>query len=359
MMLEPGAIIGILGGGQLARMLAIAAARLGFSCHIYCPEADSPAFAVSAAATTGDYRDNAMLRRFAAAVDVITYEFENVPVETVRFLETLRPVRPGAKALAIAQDRLEEKTLARSLGAMTADFAVIESLADLRAHTAKDDIGVPSILKTTRFGYDGKGQIKIHAEADLEAAFAVLQGQQGILEAFVAFDREISVIATRGLDGAFQAFDVTENEHRNHILDRSVVPARISNAAAASAIAIADRIGAALEYVGTFAVEFFLIEDGDGGRVVVNEIAPRVHNSGHWTIDAAITCQFEQHIRAVIGWPLGSSARRCDAEMRNLVGGDVELWRSLAAEPTTKIHLYGKNDTRDGRKMGHVTRLIR
>ncbi len=360
-MLKPGDRIGILGGGQLGRMLALAAARLGLDCHIFAPEADSPAFTVSAAATVADYRDEKALAAFAENVDAITYEFENVPVETVRFLEGLKPVRPGSKALEVAQDRLEEKRLARRLGARTADFEEINDLDRLKDLIA-GPFGVPAVLKTTRFGYDGKGQAKIAHAGEAEAAFAVLRGQTGILESFVRFDREVSVIATRGADGAFAAFDVTENEHRNHILHRSVVPAKIDKIAAGEAVAIARRIAEALDYVGTFAVEFFVIDGETGGQgnaqVIVNEIAPRVHNSGHWTMDGAFTCQFEQHIRAVAGWPLGDPARLGAVEMINLIGEDAVGWRDILADGRAHLHLYGKAEIRAGRKMGHVNRIL-
>lgn len=352
--LVPGDTVGILGGGQLARMLALAAARLGLNCHIYAPEGDSPAFAVAAAATIGAYDDEAALGKFAAGVDAITYEFENVPVEAVRFLERLKPVRPGSKALEVAQDRLAEKRLAHDLGAMTADFATVNSLDELRARV--EQLGLPAVLKTNRFGYDGKGQAKILRPEDIEPAFAVLNGQQGILETFVKFDREVSVIATRTEAGDFAAFDVTENEHRNHILYRSLVPATISPAAAAEAIAIARKIGDALDYIGTFAVEFFLIDALD--LVYVNEIAPRVHNSGHWTMDGAFTCQFEQHIRAVAGWPLGDPSRLGSVEMINLVGQDALRWHEILHDGRAHLHLYGKAEVRDGRKMGHVNRIL-
>ncbi|OYU49773.1 MAG: 5-(carboxyamino)imidazole ribonucleotide synthase [Rhizobiales bacterium PAR1] len=355
-MLSPGQTIGILGGGQLGRMLALAAARLGLDCHIYAPEAESPAFAVSAASTVADYRDEAALARFAASVDAITYEFENVPVETVRFLEALKPVRPGSKALEVAQERLAEKRLARSLGARTAEFAEINSLEELRDQVKR--IGLPAVIKTNRFGYDGKGQAKILIPEDIAPAFAALKGQQGILESFVSFDREVSVVAARAEDGTFAAFDVTENEHRHHILHRSVVPARISDKTAAEAIGIARKIGEALDYVGTFAVEFFLVDGAAGGEVIVNEIAPRVHNSGHWTMDGAFTCQFEQHIRAVAGWPLGDPARLGSVEMINLVGADAARWLEILGDGRAHLHLYGKTEMRDGRKMGHVNRIL-
>lgn len=355
-MLSPGQTIGILGGGQLGRMLALAAARLGLDCHIYAPEAESPAFAVSAASTIADYRDEAALARFAASVDAITYEFENVPVETVTFLEALKPVRPGSKALEVAQERLAEKRLARALGARTAEFAEVNSLEELRDQVKR--IGLPAVIKTNRFGYDGKGQAKILIPEDIAPAFAALKGQQGILESFVSFDREVSVVAARAEDGTFAAFDVTENEHRHHILHRSVVPARISDKTAAEAIGIARKIGEALDYVGTFAVEFFLIDGAAGGEVIVNEIAPRVHNSGHWTMDGAFTCQFEQHIRAVAGWPLGDPARLGSVEMINLVGADAARWRDILGDGRAHLHLYGKTEMRDGRKMGHVNRIL-
>ena len=355
-MLSPGQTIGILGGGQLGRMLALAAARLGLDCHIYAPEAESPAFAVAAASTVADYRDEAALARFAASVDAITYEFENVPVETVTFLEALKPVRPGSKALEVAQERLAEKRLARSLGARTAEFAEVNSLEELRDQVKR--IGLPAVIKTNRFGYDGKGQAKILIPEDIAPAFAALRGQQGILESFVQFDREVSVVAARAEDGTFAAFDVTENEHRNHILHRSVVPARIADKTAAEAISIARRIGEALEYVGTFAVEFFLVDGEAGGEVIVNEIAPRVHNSGHWTMDGAFTCQFEQHIRAVAGWPLGDPARLGSVEMINLVGADAARWHEILGDGRAHLHLYGKTEMRDGRKMGHINRIL-
>lgn len=357
MMLAPGSTIGILGGGQLGRMLALAAARLGLRTHVFAPEADSPAFDVAAASTLADYDDRRALDAFAAAVDAITYEFENVPVDSVRFLERNNLVRPGALALEIAQDRLAEKRLAQSLGARTADFREIQSQQDLYAGV--EAIGFPCILKTTRFGYDGKGQTKLLGLQDVPGAFSILEGMTGILESYVPFRCEVSVVATRGHDGVFRAFEPTENEHRNHILHRSTVPAALSAAAAEDAIRIAGRIAEALDYVGTFAVEFFVVETAAGEGVVVNEIAPRVHNSGHWTMDGAVTCQFEQHIRAVAGWPLGDTAALGPAEMINLVGQDAAAWQDVLRDPSARLHLYGKREIREGRKMGHVNRLLK
>ena len=350
--LAPGSVIGILGGGQLARMLALAAGQLGLKCHIFAPEEDSPAFHVAAAHTIAGYRDEAALAAFAATVDVVTYEFENVPVEAVRFLEALLPVRPGSKPLGVAQDRLQEKALARQLGAMTAEFAAVNSFGELQV--AIGQIGCPAILKTTRLGYDGKGQEKILAEADVAKAWAGMNGQPSILESFVNFEREVSVIAARGLDSRMACFDVTENVHRDHILHTSTVPARISAELAAEAVFIAQRVLETLDYVGVMGVEFFV-----GGDVIyVNEIAPRVHNSGHWTQDACTVSQFEQHIRAVAGWPLGATLRHSDVVMTNLLGDEISAWRDLAAEPGLAFHHYGKSQVRPGRKMGHMNRLV-
>ncbi len=356
--LPPGSTIGVLGGGQLGRMLALAAARLGLRTHIFVPEADSPALDVSSARTLADYGDEAALVRFARSIDVATYEFENIPLATVEFLSRHVTVRPGAKALACAQDRLNEKMQARQLGAMTADFAGVDSFEDLTS--ALDGVmSEPCVLKTRRFGYDGKGQAKIVQRTDARAAWDAIGRQPAILERLVAFQREVSVIAARGPDGSFSAFDVTENEHRNHILHRSIAPANLTPAVAALAIATAKQFGAALDYVGVFAIEFFAVGAGETQRLLVNEMAPRVHNSGHWTMDGADTCQFEQHIRAVAGWPLGSVRRNAPSvEMLNLIGDDVHNWSKIAAEPGAHLHLYGKKEARAGRKMGHVNRLL-
>jgi 5-(carboxyamino)imidazole ribonucleotide synthase len=355
--LLPGDTIGILGGGQLGRMIALAAARLGFRCHIYAPEADSPAFDVAARHTVAAYEDEQALRQFSTAVQCVTYEFENVPARTVELLAARVPVRPGARALACCQDRVMEKRLARELGARTAEFATVGSEDELRLRI--ETIGTPAILKTRRFGYDGKGQAVIRSPEDAERAWAAVKGAPSILESFVPFSREVSVVAARALDGSVKAFAVTENEHRDQILRRSVVPASIHPGTARAAIDIASRMGAALDYIGVFAVEFFVGEDGREEVLYVNEMAPRVHNSGHWTLDGADTSQFEQHVRAITGLPLGSTALRAPSvEMINLIGADAERWRDLLREPGTQLHLYGKGEARPGRKMGHVTRLL-
>jgi 5-(carboxyamino)imidazole ribonucleotide synthase len=352
--LEPEATIGILGGGQLGRMLALAAARLGFKCHIFAPSPDSPAFDVVHRVTCADYNDSEALDRFAADVDVVTYEFENVPAETATFLAARRPVLPDPQVLAITQDRLVEKTFIGGLGIGTASFAAVDGPADLAA--AIERIGRPAILKTRRFGYDGKGHAIIRNGSDPAAAWRDIGGQPCILEAFVPFEREVSVVAARAYDGSVECFDVTENEHRDHILKISRVPAALPEAAAAEARRIAETIAQKFNYVGVLAVEMFVLRDG--GEILVNEIAPRVHNSGHWTLDGASVSQFEQHIRAVAGWPLAKPVRCGRVEMTNLIGSEVEEYRAWLKVPGAAVHLYGKAAVRPGRKMGHVTRVF-
>ncbi len=354
--LDPDATIGILGGGQLGRMLALAAARLGFKCHVLCPEPLSCAFDVVRRVTEADYTDKAALDRFADDVDLVTYEFENVPAETAAFLAARKPVLPDPQVLATTQDRLVEKNYVAALGIPTAPFAAVDSPKALAR--ALKELGRPAVLKTRRFGYDGKGQATIRAGDDPEAAWREIGAQPAILEAYVAFEREISVVVARGLDGQTACFDVAENEHRNHILKVSRVPAAISPALAEEARRIACRIADAFAYTGVLAVEMFVVADGTGPAVMVNEIAPRVHNSGHWTIDGCSVSQFEQHIRAVAGWPLANPIRRGRAEMVNLVGAEVEEYRKWLAVPGASVHLYGKSSVRPGRKMGHVTRIF-
>lgn len=349
--LPPGSTIGILGGGQLGRMLALAAARLGLKCHIYAPEADSPAFQIAARHTVASYDDFAALEAFATQVDAVTYEFENVPAETADFLATKVPLAPGASALRTAQDRVAEKTFIANLGLPVAPFAAVASEAGLEEALAR--IGRPAILKTRHFGYDGKGQTTITEGKSAKSAWAEIGGAAAILEGFVAFDREVSVIAARGWDGSIAIYDVPENRHENHILKTSTVPADIAPVTTEMARAMGQRLIAALDYVGVIGIELFV----SGEEIIVNEIAPRVHNSGHWTMDACAVSQFEQHIRAISGWPLGSPERHSDVVMSNLLGDEASHWATLAAEPGTAIHLYGKTEARPGRKMGHVNRL--
>ncbi|MDJ1158279.1 5-(carboxyamino)imidazole ribonucleotide synthase [Chelatococcus sp. SYSU_G07232] len=357
-MLPPGSTIGILGGGQLGRMIALAAARHGLRTHVYAPEPDSPAFEVAGRRTVAAYDDEAALVGFADAVDVVTYEFENVPADTAHILATHVPLRPGARALATTQDRLEEKTFVAGLGIPTAPFRAVGSAAELEQ--ALSALGRPAVLKTRRFGYDGKGQVMLREGDDPRAALDTIGHVPAILEGFVPFAREVSVVAARGVDGSFAAYDVCENTHRDHILDVTRVPARLPAETAARALAHARRIAEALEYVGVFAVEMFVVEAEGRSEVIVNEIAPRVHNSGHWTIEGAETSQFEQHVRAVCGWPLGpTSLTGASVEMTNLVGADTDRWPALLAEPGAHLHLYGKGVARPGRKMGHVTRVRR
>ncbi|MHB2165515.1 5-(carboxyamino)imidazole ribonucleotide synthase [Alsobacter sp. R-9] len=355
-MLQPGDVIGILGGGQLARMMALAAAPLGLDCHILAPEEDSPAFPVAAARTVARYDDEAALAAFAAAVKVVTYEFENVPADTAAFLAARVPVLPGPRALATTQDRLVEKSFVNDIGLPTPAFRAVDSLADL--HAAVAALGRPSVLKTRRFGYDGKGQVIIRPETDLSEAWDTVGRNPCVLEAFVPFALEASVVVARGADGVVTPFDVCENEHRHHILAMTRVPASLSPATEHACKEHAARIAVALDYVGVLAVEFFVLRDAAGERVLVNEIAPRVHNSGHWTIEGAETSQFEQHMRAVAGWPLGSVRRLGRVEMENLVGDEALRWREIAETPGAHLHLYGKREARKGRKMGHVTRVF-
>ena len=353
--LAPGSVIGILGGGQLGRMLALAAAELGMRCHVYCPDPQSPAFEVAAAHTVAAYEDESALAAFAAAVDVATYEFENVPAATAALLARLTLLRPGVRALEVAQDRLAEKTFVRGLGIATAPFAAVDTRADLDGAIA--EIGVPAILKTRRFGYDGKGQAVIRTPGDGDAAWQAIGGTFAIIEGFIAFEREISVIAARGCDGSVEVYDPGENRHVDQILSSTVVPAPIGDAAAAGAVRIACSILDGLDYVGVIGVELFVETVGPETVLRVNEFAPRVHNSGHWTSDACVTGQFEQHIRAICGWPLGSPRRLANAVMTNLIGDEIGTWAAHAADPMSRVHVYGKTATRPGRKMGHVTRL--
>ena len=349
--LPPGSTVGILGGGQLARMLALAAGPLGIKCHIFAPEADSPAFPVSAARTVARYSDYTALRTFANAVDVVTYEFENVPAETASSFAGRVPLAPGVAALQTAQDRIAEKTFISGLGIPVAPFAEVSDLASLESALLR--IGRPSILKTRRFGYDGKGQTKITSDKSAAAAWAEIGQSPAILEGFVRFDKEISVIAARSWSGEVAVYDVPENHHENHILKTSTVPADICPAIVDKARGFGSQIIAALDYVGVIGIEMFVA----GDDVIVNEIAPRVHNSGHWTMDACCVSQFEQHIRAVCGWPLGNTERHCDVVMTNLLGDEINRWKAMAAEPGTRIHIYGKAEARRGRKMGHFNRL--
>jgi len=350
-MILPGSTIGILGGGQLGRMMAMAAASLGYRCHIYSPDADDPAKQATAYSTTASYEDQAALARFAAAVDVITFEFENIPAETAEFLARLRPLRPDPAVLRITQDRLREKDFLRSIEVATTAFREVGDPAALAR--ALRDVGVPAVLKSVRFGYDGKGQVKITSDAAVEALWAEMGGPVGIVERFVDFACEISVVVARSASGGWATYVPVENQHAHHILDTTIAPARINPEVAMRAEAIARHIAEKLELIGVLAVEMFVTPDD---QLLVNELAPRPHNSGHWTIDACCTSQFEQLVRAICGLPLGSTERHSDAVMKNLIGDDVEKWRDAINEPLAKVHLYGKKEARPGRKMGHVTR---
>ena len=353
--LKPGDTIGILGGGQLGRMLAMAAARLGLRCQVFSPDPDSPAFDVVLHGTCADYADVEALELFANDVDMITYEFENVPAAAAMILAARRPVLPDRKILETTQDRLAEKDFVKRLGIGIADYADVSSTPSLRAAIAR--IGLPAVLKTRRFGYDGKGQAIIRDGDNPDQIWEDLGTRSAILEAFIPFVCEVSVIAARSADGHVECFDVTENEHQDHILKISRAPANISDALAGRARAIAEKIANALNYVGVLAVEMFVVERDGEPEVLVNEIAPRVHNSGHWTLDGSSISQFEQHIRAIAGWPLGKPVRHGPVTMTNLIGDDITTYEQWLTVPGAAVHLYGKGRPRPGRKMGHVTQV--
>ena len=351
--LEPGLTLGILGGGQLGRMLSAAAARLGFDVAILDPDPDAPAGRVSGHTIVAAYDDPQGLAALADTACVVTYEFENVPAQAVaRLVEMGVEVAPGSKALAVAQDRLEEKLFLNAHGAATVAFEAADTPHG--AVAAVEKIGAPVLMKTRREGYDGKGQRWVEYAADAASAFAELGSVPVIVEAAADFVRELSVIAARGRDGATAVYPLAENHHEGGILRRSIAPARVSPALADQAERIAARVLAGLDYVGVIGIELFEIGDG---RLLVNEFAPRVHNTGHWTMDGCEVDQFEQHIRAIAGWPLGPTAAVARVEMLNLLGEEADDWARYAAESETRIHLYGKRGAKPGRKMGHVNRV--
>jgi 5-(carboxyamino)imidazole ribonucleotide synthase len=350
--LPTGSTIGILGGGQLGRMLSVAASRLGFKTHIFEPSINPPAAHVADRVTTASYDDLEALAAFAASVDVVTYEFENIPTAALDVLEKTHPIRPNRRALAVSQDRIAEKDFLTSLGLTTAPYAAVQTLDDL--HHAIARIGTPAILKTTRLGYDGKGQARLKSPADAETALTQMQGAPAVLEGFIDFSHEVSVIAARGTDGSVACYDPGENVHKDGILSTTTIPARLSPAHRTDAILLAARILNALDYVGVMGVELFVTRAG----LIVNEIAPRVHNSGHWTQNGCAVDQFEQHIRAVAGWPLGDGSRHSDVVMENLIGDDILRVPAIAKEKNAALHLYGKAEARPGRKMGHVNRIV-
>ena len=349
--LPQGSTIGILGGGQLGRMLSVAAARLGFKSHIFEPGSNPPAGQVADAVTTAPYEDTDALAAFAAAVDVVTYEFENVPTSALDAIEAARPIRPGREALRISQDRLTEKMFLQDLGLQVAPFADVTDAATMQS--AVSEIGTPSILKTRRFGYDGKGQARLATASDAEVALVDMAGQPAVLEGFVEFSHEVSVIAARSSTGEVACFDPGENVHQGGILRTTTVPARLSTTQRTDAVLMAAKILNALDYVGVLGVELFVTPQG----LIVNEIAPRVHNSGHWTQNGCAVDQFEQHIRAVTGWPLGDGTRHSDVTMENLIGDDMDRVPEIAREGNAALHLYGKAEVKSGRKMGHVNRI--
>ena len=351
--LSRGSTIGILGGGQLGRMLASAAAKLGFKTHIFAPEENAVAAHVSDQFTCADYNETAKLIAFAKSVDVVTYEFENVPVEAAKaIVDAGGTLRPGIRPLEVAQDRLNEKQFAKSLGIATARYMPVASADAMEM--AMQVAGLPAILKTRRFGYDGKGQAVLHEEIEAEKALADIQNAPAILEGFVPFDREVSVIAARDAQGIIACYDPSENLHTDGILRTSTVPAKMKKAVANEAMALTSKVLTELDYIGVLAVEFFVTKSGE---LIMNEFAPRVHNSGHWTADACLCGQFEQHIRAIAGWPLGATSRLSDCIMENLIGADIDKVGLLASKPLISVTDYGKGEPREGRKMGHFTKL--
>ncbi len=352
--MPPGSIIGILGGGQLGRMLALAAARLGMRTHIFCPEEDSPAFDVTPLKTIAEYSDEKALKRFAGAVDIVTYEFENVPAKTAQFIARHTILAPDAIALSISQDRLSEKAFLQQNNIAISPFAPVLNKDDFA--TALQMIAIPSVLKTTRMGYDGKGQRMIKSPGEAKTAFADLKGPPLVLETFIPFEMEISVIVARNSSGDIATYDPAQNVHINHILHTSTVPAALDETTLATARSIATNIVKALNYTGVLAVEFFVVNTNAKRTLLVNEIAPRVHNSGHWSQSVCLADQFEQHIRAICNWPLASTARMADAVMTNLIGDEITtLPARLGAND--QPHIYGKREIRAGRKMGHVNTI--
>ena len=349
--LPTGATIGILGGGQLGRMLSVAAARLGLRTHIFEPGSNPPAADVAHAVTTAPYDDVAALTAFANAVDLVTYEFENIPTEALDVIEAITPIHPNRRALGTSQDRLVEKEFLQGISLTVAPFADVKDAASLDAAIAS--VGTPAILKTRRFGYDGKGQARLKSPEDAASALADMAGAPAVLEGFIDFSLEISIIAARNPQGEVACYDPGENVHRDGILHTTTIPAKILASLRTDAVLLAAKILNTLDYVGVMGVELFVTPQG----LIVNEIAPRVHNSGHWTQNGCAVDQFEQHIRAIAGWPLGDGSRHSDVVMENLIGDDIDRVPALARETNCAIHLYGKVETKAGRKMGHVNRI--
>lgn len=348
-MIAPGSVIGIVGGGQLGRMLARAASRMGYKTHIYTPDKDSPASHVATSTTIGAYQDTTALRAFGQSVDVVTFEFENIPAETLTMLESLVTVRPKPEVLFTTRHRLREKEFIRAHGIRTAPFAKVTNDAELVSAIAT--IGVPSVLKTTELGYDGKGQVVIKNAADADAAWKTLGRTECILEGFIDFTAEASIIVARSTHGEMRCYPLVQNIHRDHILHKTIAPAPFIDTYQDDAVRIAKTLAEALDVVGLLAVELFVTNDG----LLVNELAPRPHNSGHWSMEGAPTAQFEQHIRAICGWALGDTSARGTCEMINLLGDDWKQWEEYAKQAEAHVHLYGKTESRPGRKMGHVT----
>ncbi len=352
----PGSTVGVLGSGQLGRMFAMSAREMGYRVHTFSPDADTPTGQISDVEVTASYDDLDAVRAFARNVDVVTFEFENVPAATAAAIDKIVPVRPAGSVLHTTQHRIREKQFLSGAGIPVAPFRLVRSLDDL--NKAIDELGTPSILKTAGFGYDGKGQARIATRDDAASAWASLKTDEAVLEGFIDFERELSIIAARTADGQFAHYGLVENQHKNHILDLTIAPAPHSASLLAAAEEIARTVLTKLDVVGVLCVELFLTRDQ---QLLVNELAPRPHNSGHWTIDACVTSQFEQQLRTVCGLPLGSTEQLRPAAMANLLGDvwqhGTPNWSAVCAMPDVKLHLYGKLDARPGRKMGHLTAL--
>jgi 5-(carboxyamino)imidazole ribonucleotide synthase len=349
----PGSTIGIVGGGQLGRMLARAASRMGYKTHIFTPEKDAPASHVATKTTIGAYQDTNALRAFAQSVDVVTFEFENIPGETLVALDAVVAVRPKPEVLRTTRHRRREKEFIRAQGIATAPFAPVVDAGDLKS--AADAVGFPAVLKTTELGYDGKGQVVVRDAEALAQGWKTLGKTECILEGFIAFSAEASIIVARNTHGEMRCYPLVQNIHRDHILHKTIAPAPFIDQHQDEAVRIAKTLAEALDVVGLLAVELFVTDRG----LLVNELAPRPHNSGHWSMEGAPTAQFEQHIRAICGWALGDTTARGQVEMINLLGDDWKLWEEYARDPQAHVHLYGKTESRPGRKMGHVTRVLR
>lgn len=349
----PGEFIGVIGGGQLGRMIVMAAARLGIKSVVFSETKDCPAQPVADEFIHGSYQDAALLDEFSRKCKVITYEFENIPLSVIDYLASRTHLNPGRDILSVTQDRLSEKTFLNAIGIPVSDFSAVAHEGDIKFRLEKTN-GAQAIMKTRRFGYDGKGQTRVGGDIDPVMAYYDIKEAPAIIEDIIPFQSEFSVIGVRTLDGQFHHYDIADNEHVDGILHKSIIPSVMPEEIQSKAVGYTKKIADSLNYVGVIVVEYFYTHDG---QILANEIAPRVHNSGHWTIDGCVFNQFDQHLRAICGWPMGHFERHSDAEMTNLIGDDIADWENIVADHNTALHIYGKSESRPGRKMGHATRL--